>query len=141
MIKIATIEDIETILKMGEQFVSEINYGHITNAEKYRRVAEEVLQADKKEKIVLLCDDVGILAGLVTPMIFSDTLVATELMWWVHPDHRAKDVGSQLLKTFEYWASQVGAKFVSMTSVDERVGKFYEANGYGLYERVYFKEI
>jgi len=141
MIKIATIEDLDTILRMADQFVWEIQYGHITSSEKIKAVAEEVLSANKKEKIVILFDDIGILAGVTTPLLFSDALIATELMWWVHPDHRKKDVGFQLLKTFEYWASQVGAKFVSMTSVDERVGKFYEANGYALYERVYFKEI
>lgn len=141
MIRIATAEDKEVILKLAKSFVDALSYEKIVDFEKVSKIVDHFLDAPKSEKIILLYEDVGMIAGAVTPMIFSDVKIATELMWWVDPSERAKEIGSSLLEAFELWAKKVDAFSVSMVCLDERVGKFYEKNGYSLMERMYFKEI
>lgn len=96
---------------------------------------------DKTKQIVLIYDDVGFLAGLATPSLFGDIRQATEMAWWVEPSERGKEAGGELLKAFEFWAKKVGCKLVTMISLNDKVGKYYEKNGYKLYERAYVKEV
>jgi GNAT superfamily N-acetyltransferase len=79
------------------------------------------------------------LLAVASKSLFSPHKTATEIGWYVSPDERGKEAGKQLLEAFEYWAQKVGCKYITMISLDDRVGKFYEKKGYSLLERAYMK--
>lgn len=141
MIRVATEEDLPLILKLASNFIEAANYQHVTDPDKIKQVISDFLSSPKTEKIIILYEDFGVIAGSVAEMNLASSKIATESIWWVEPEKRTKEVGTSLLKAFEYWAKQVGAKYVSMACLDEQVGKVYEKLGYTLTERVYLKEI
>ena len=142
MIKVATEEDIETIMKLAKNFMEHANYYQQVDLDKSRELALNFIKGDKKERIILLYDDIAMLVGMATPFVFGKALVASELVWWVEPQARNKEIGRALLEAFEYWAKEkAGCGFMTMSCLDNSVAKFYESNGYKLYEYAYFKEL
>lgn len=141
MLRIATIEDLPLVLDLGMKFANSSKYSKLADKNKIEQVAKDLLEADNNQKIVLLYEDYGMLAGLVTPFIFGTASCATELVWYVEPDKRGTKAGTALLEAFEFWAKAVGCSTITMVSIDDKVGKYYESKGYTLYERAYMKEI
>lgn len=141
MIRVATLEDLPLVTEFGKKFISEASLGNVTDLSKCEEMAKLFILSPKKEKIILLYEDIGMIAGGISPMLFSNLLVATEMMWWVNKGERSKEIGSILLNAFEYWAKEAGANMINMNCFDDRVGKFYEKNGYSLRERIYFKDL
>ena len=137
MIRIATREDEELIYNHAMKFVETTPYKDHISERNIRNMIELFTQSD--DKIILLYGDVGMIVGMAAPFIFGGGYIATELAWWVDPEERKNGVGSELLSAFEYWANKIGCKMVSMSSLDDQVGKFYEKNGYVLQERAYVK--
>lgn len=140
-LKIATIEDLDLVVSMAVKFIEATEYKNLYTEDKIRELASNLLQADKDKTIIFLYGDVGFLAGVTSPFLFGDVKQASEVAWWVEPSARGKEAGKELIKVFEYWAHKVGCKVVTMVSLDEKVGKIYEKNGYKLYERAYLKEL
>jgi GNAT superfamily N-acetyltransferase len=141
MIRIATEEDFELVREFALKFLDSLPYRTIVDEDKVDEIVKTFLKSDRTERVVLMYGDIGMLAGSVTPFIFGNVIMASEIGWWIEPEHRGKAAGRELLKAFEYWAKQVGCSAITMVSLDERLGKFYEKNGYKLYERAYVKEI
>ena len=141
MIRIATQEDLDLVVSLASKFAQESPYSALVSPDKVRSIVEGILSADQSQKIILLYEDKGMLAGMLTPFLFGDKIVATELAWWVEPEHRKSQVGLQLLEAFEYWAKKTGANLITMISIDDAVGEFYQKKGYSLFERAYMKEI
>jgi GNAT superfamily N-acetyltransferase len=141
MLKIATLEDFDTVFDLAMKFSKASNYDKFVDPEKVKGMINIFLTADQTDKLILLYGDVGMLVAATTPFIFGGQKMATEIAWWVEPSERKNGVGDQLLQAFEHWAKKIGCKMVTMTSLDDNVGKFYETRDYVLYERAYFKEI
>lgn len=70
-------------------------------------------------------------------------LIAVELYWFVHPDHRGH--GLKLLNHFESWATAQKCKRVLMMhlsdSMPETLRSLYERMGFVEVERTYMKEL
>lgn len=141
MLKIATEEDIPVIKELAMKFANSTSYADYVDEAKADFLIQEFLKADKSQKIVLLYDNIGILAGMVQPFFFGNVLVASEVLWWVEPDERGKKAGEELLNAFEFWAQKVGCKLITMVCLNDSVGKYYEKRGYRLYENAYMKEL
>lgn len=137
--RIATMEDYSIVLNMAKKFVNSIDYGKYSNEAKMEAIVRDFLTSDGK--VCILYADIGMIAGLVNPFVFGDDLVATEIAWWIEPEHRGNHVGVDLLNAFEGWAKDVGCSLVTMISLDDRLGAYYERTGYKLYERAYMKDI
>lgn len=138
--KIATLEDVSDIADMGMKFVESTGYIKYADRATIENLIIAVINGEKNERIILFEPDVGFLAACVTPFLFGPHILATEMAWWVNPDHRGKQIGSEFLKAFEYWAKEkAGASMVSMSCLDDKLCKFYEKQGYKLYERAYMK--
>lgn len=138
--KVATIEDMEEILNMSMKFMSETGFSEFSDEEYIKLVIEDVLLSEQNEKIILLEPGVGFLAGTVLPFPFGPHLMASEIAWYIYPEHRGKKVGSEFLSAFEYWAKEkAGCKMVNMMCLDEQLDKYYTNKGYKLYERTYMK--
>tara|TARA_R110000782_G_scaffold75719_1_gene151094 strand:+ start:423 stop:896 length:474 start_codon:yes stop_codon:yes gene_type:complete len=82
------------------------------------------------------CDGnvIGFMSGWVDQLYFSKTLAAQNNLWYVLPKYRGGMIGVRLLKMFESWASEKGAKFLvggtSSGIAMPRANKLIERFGY-----------
>jgi GNAT superfamily N-acetyltransferase len=141
VIRIATIEDIDLIVKMSMKFMDTCTYKDYSSESKIKEVVTNLLNASKSDGIILISEDKGFIAGVAKEFTFGDVRIATELAWWVEPEHRASKVGKELLDAFEYWAEQVGCKAITMICLDENLSQYYEKRGYVLAELAYMKDL
>lgn len=141
MIKIATEEDLPLLMEMAMKFAEASNYFEFVDKDKIQAYILALIKADNAKSIVFLYEDKGMLAAAASDFLFGNIKQAAELAWWVNPEERKSDVGKALMKAFEYWAYRIGAKIKVMSCLDKSVAKYYEKNGYKLYERAYFKEV
>lgn len=140
--RVATIEDTPEILEMAMKFMAETNYGSFSDEKTIKDFIENILLSSTNEKIILLEPDVGFLAGWSLPFPFGPHLIASEIAWYVYPEHRGREIGTEFLKAFEYWAKEkAGCSLISMVCLDDKLSKYYNNNGYKLYERAYMKEL
>ena len=144
MMKLATYEDIPRVVDLVMNFIANSPYSNEANSVEKVTATIEHMVRDRSKGIVVLyvVDDepVGLIGGVATEMVFSHDVVATELFWWVDPEFRSRK-SLALKEAFEYWARRIGAKFVSMSSLDERVGRFYERSGYRKVENAYLRTL
>jgi len=145
MLRIATIDDIDAVLEMALKFAEATPYKDMVSESKIRQTVTTALESPNEETVVIICEEdnnpIGLIAGAVTNLLLSDAKMATELMWWVNEDKRGTKAGKELIEALEFWANKMGCKAIVMVCLDDRVGGFYEKNGYRLYERSYLKEI
>ena len=142
MIKIATTEDFSEVMEMAMKFISSTDYAKYADEQIVRNLIETALTGAQNEMIILLIPGVGFLGGQTSPFAFGQHLLASEVAWWINEEQRKTGAGAELIEAFEYWAKNVaGCTIISLTSLDDNVGKFYEKKGYKLYERAYMKEI
>lgn len=158
-LKIATMEDFNEVKEMALEFLKESPYANypkdITKVDNiiFSFLLDKELN-NNKERVCLLAipkgsnKPIGIIAGYTTEALFTNQKVATEVMWWVYPEHRGRSRASiELLQAFEHWASMVGSSYVQMASLasldDSRgiVEKIYKKFGYKTTEINYIKEI
>ena len=140
--KIATIEDLPEVLEMSKQFMSSTGYQKYSDEQTISNLIEAIVTGPQDAMIILLIPGVGFLAGQSSPFAFGPHLLASEVAWWVNEDQRKTGAGSELVDAFEYWAKNIArCTIITLTSLDDIVGKFYEKKGYKLYERAYMKEL
>jgi GNAT superfamily N-acetyltransferase len=88
---------------------------------------------------------VGFLGGKLAPYPFCDELLATDLGFYVAPEHRASTAAVRLLRTFRAWARDQGAREVSLaisSGVDiERIGALYQRMGFRAAGGIYRERI
>lgn len=150
MLRIAREQDHKTVVEMSSAFFKDTQYGDLEIDETgHDATVSSFLHPEDREKICLLYEldgkPVGCIAGQVTPIPFLNRKVASECMWWVHPDYRGTTAGIDLLDAFEYWADLQGANFIQMMCMPDRTGKLldrlYKKRGYRLTEITYTKEL
>lgn len=106
------------------------------------------LLKNHKHAIIGAFDDggnlVGILLGLLANQFLTTSVVAQEIVWYVHPDHRGATPHAVMLSLFEEWALANGADMIavaSLTGGPSSVPRFYAACGYSEIEKHYLKLI
>lgn len=140
--KIATTEDFEEIRDMAMKFMSTTGYTEYSDEETISNLINNILTGKQNEMIILLQPGVGFLAGMASPFPFGPHLIASEVAWWINEDSRGTGAGGELVDAFEYWAKNfAGCTMITLTSLDDSVGKFYEKKGYKLHERAYMKQL
>lgn len=145
MIRDATVNDIPALLDMGMRFHAGSAYAKLIEPSRL------AVQATLKSLIELpigcvIVDErdgalVGAILGVLVPHFITGQQIATELSWWVDPEHRG--AGLRLMERLEEWARDRGAKFITMVEPPEnpRVGQLYERHGYMLLEKSYMKAL
>ena len=93
---------------------------------------------------------VGVIGLFVTPSYFDETkLMAVELIWYVHPDHRHKQHGRELLNEAEDFCRRAGIDTLTMiaghysieSGTDRILDRFYRQHGYKRLETHYIKKL
>jgi GNAT superfamily N-acetyltransferase len=137
--KIAELEDVDTILAMAMQFVRATGYEKLSDEETIKNLITQYVTSSSTDCIIIF-DEFGFIAGRCTDFPFGPGKIASETAWWIDPDSRGQNRGQKLMQAFEYWAKVIAeANMISMTSLDKDVEKIYKKNGYKLYERAYMK--
>lgn len=147
MIRIATHSDIDSIIPLLTCFVNGTGYPVPFDEDSARNSLESYIDCDNK--VVIVCDTppiVGVILGFVSPLAFNEHIkVAQEIGWYINPDARSNECGSQLLRSFEEWASQHNAVLVHMVTIvgphRKRLSRFYKKSGYRPLEYAFIKEL
>lgn len=86
---------------------------------------------------------IGMLVALAHPGITSPALQATELAWWVEPDHRGSREAMTLLSEYEAWARAQGCVSITLSNIHHQKGdavqRIYEHMGYRMLESSFAK--
>lgn len=92
-------------------------------------------QTTQPDRLALVATVAGVAQGVfmaaVTDHPFAPVRVATEVVWWIEPEHRGK-IASEMLSAYEAWARKRGASFVGMAALEAapRAGAIYRRRGY-----------
>lgn len=142
MPRLALPDDFDEVLEMSYKFLNSVVYKnyYTTNAVE-SMIRDTLTHVYNRNTVIFLEPGAGIIAGLACPFLYGECLVASELAWWVEPTMRSTKVGKELMDAFEDWARNEGCKLITMISIDDTLGKYYEKRGYSLYEHAYMKEL
>lgn len=138
-IREARTSDTPALVAMGLRFLRESCYrGRIReNAEQMASLV--TLLVEQPHGVVFVSERAGQVTGMIGLLLFDQPLsgdrMATELFWWVEPEHRGQ--GVRLLKHAETWARAQGAKALQMIAPTEGVEQLYRRLGYDRIEVAY----
>lgn len=151
-LKVATVEDFSTVKRMALAFLKESPYSNYPKDDTKMETIIFSFLLDKEERVCILAfsdegKPIGIIAGYLNEALFTNEKVASEVMWWVHPDFRKRSrAGIELLEAFQHWSRMVGSSYIQMQSLattDDSgvVDKIYKKYGFYPKEVTYIKEL
>jgi GNAT superfamily N-acetyltransferase len=150
MIRTATPEDLEDLIRLSLEFIDESIYREFgSSPEQLTFLFEHIfgLSTHGGAGTILVAEGVdgqlaGMLAIVVVPHLLSGQLYADEIAWFVRPRYRSGLVGPRLLRAAEHWAMQNRANLIRMVAPQGTdVGRFYEKAGYAAVETSYSKRL
>ncbi len=92
-------------------------------------------QTGQASRLALVLDVAGAAQGVFMAALsdhpFAPVRMATEVVWWIEPEHRGK-AANDMLAAYEAWAKDNGAGFVGMAALEAapRAGVIYRRRGY-----------
>lgn len=142
MIRGALLPDIPRLVVMGVHFIQSTQYaGQI--GENPDALFDMMLKLIEAENAVIFVDGetqpIGMLGAHIFQHPMSGELVASELFWWVEPEHRGN--GLALYRALEGWAEERGVHKIQMVAPDERTSRVYCALGFTKVEELYQKAL
>jgi len=143
-IRVATKEDILGILVLAKEFSKEAPKTHKWNMEKTTQFIVSAIENTNMEIFLSEKDNdiTGAMVCLVTEMYMSNTIVASDLAWFVSKEARGNSSSIKLLKTFEDWGRSKGADYLGMADIEGigNLSELYTRLGYSISETTYIKE-
>lgn len=144
MLKVARTDQVPEITDLVLRFISESPYSELTTD---RTKVEDVIFAtiNNPDGLVLISIEdriTGVLVAVANEALFSRERWASELAWYIVPEKRSLSLTRAFLRTYEYWASKVECKGISLACLADHVlTKLYTRYGYEEKELAFFKEI
>lgn len=150
MIRRATVEDIQELVEVGEQFYNYAAKGKglgfdPKGLEDYLHVLHNmgtiaIFVMEEDGKII------GSIAGIVSPWYLDPSVrIVQEHWWWILPDHRGAIGALRMENTLSKWGKELGATKIIMSSIDspdeESVKEYYKKRGYSYMETNFIKDI
>ncbi len=145
MIRTAVASDIDRIIEIASRSLIDGPYaGIIKDVPIQARKCAELVMASGK--IILAANDDGLVIGLIGVLFayhhFSGQPYATELMWYILPEHRkGNNFAAELRWKAEQEAAAWGAEDMLMTAPNEDVAALYKRAGYEKLEVVCRKKL
>lgn len=154
-IRFATEADVPDVVRMGRNMWAESKtHQHSSYSDaKAERLARACtgtpLTGPPSDKCLLIaCVEgvvVGMLGGYCTEDFFGHDKIAGDFVFYVSPEKRGGTLGVRLLKAFEAWATQAGARWmrpgVSTGNEVDRIVGLYEHLGYSVIGVQLMKEV
>lgn len=129
-IRLATQSDTDAMMKLGLRMHQESRFASYPMAhEKVRESVQQILSEPKANCILLAEHDkaglVGMLAGCVTTLFFTDVLIAQDRWFYVAKEHRGSSAALKLLVAFRRWSENRQARELNINmSVDIDQARF-----------------
>lgn len=129
-IRLATPLDTDAMMQLGMHMHQESRFAIYPMAQaKVRESVQQMLSEPKANCILLAEHDtaglVGMLAGCVTSLFFTDVLIAQDRWFYVAKEHRGSSAALKLLVAFRRWAENRQARELNINmSVDIDQAKF-----------------
>ena len=144
IIRKAKNDDIFDLLVLARGFSREAPAMHKWDKDKTEAMLMACIEGTHTTILVMEHEDevVGGIVGVVQPLFMSQTVVASELAWFVDPAHRGKGA-IKLVKAFEGWAKEMQADYITMADIRgiADLSKLYQRLGYELTEAAYSKKV
>lgn len=143
----AEVPDLESVFLMVLRFIESTPYEkHIKVDSQSLYTTLEHIQGHDDQGLFIARRSgqiVGTIAVLIHRNLFSGDTEATELFWWVEPEHRRTTAAMDLLKKSEVWAKDRGVKYLTMIAPlgNERLTKLYERRGFEKIETSYRRSL
>jgi hypothetical protein len=147
MLRLATKEDLNTLVDFANSFHSTTPYNNLSfDRDKVTLFINSLIETKNKSTIIVLeIEDkaVGCIIGIVEEVIFGLDLMSSELMFWVEEPYRGKD-SWELIKAYEYWAKEImQCKSCCLSRLEDSIGDKldikYKKDGYVPMEHTYMK--
>lgn len=141
MIRLASAEDIPQLLDIGEKAIKESGHPARFDRKKTRQMIFNLILAQRKgnnHRVWVLFNSgvvCGVFIGQIDTLYFSQDKYATDLIFYVLPEHRGH--GVKLVRKFVEWASShkkvVDITLQQSSGIDmERTSKLYARIGFKL---------
>jgi len=145
MIREATLDDSFDVLMLAHQFGKEAPPCYKFNKVKAEAFFERALTDPTMVWFVSEDDDgiCGFIVGHFPDHPFNDASTAIELAWFVTKDKRKGTTAMRLVRAFDDWAKDLGARWISMSDIVgiQDLTQLYTRQGYQLAERSFMKEV
>jgi len=153
MIRDATQEDAEALVRMGAAYVEEAGHLERFGAEFCPQSFLTTCEALARTGVMIVAEHdgrvVGMLGAAFIPVLWNyKVLLAQETWFYVQPTKRKglrKETSEALLKEYEERATAQGVSFGGIVQElgprRSAVGRLYEAKGYAPAESVYLKRL
>lgn len=143
--RLATLADVPAIVLMGLRFIQETSYRDqiAQNPAAMAAIVTRLVDTDIGDVCVVEKDGalVGMLGMFVWQHPISDERIASEMFWWVEPEHRGGRAGMQMLRWAEDWAAAQHAQRVLMIAPTDAVAHVYERRRYTKVETTYTRAL
>jgi GNAT superfamily N-acetyltransferase len=147
IIRDATVDDMEAMLKMGREFFETTYYAGVAPFcnDTATNLLNIILDTGVLKLALIDGEYCGMIGLVMFPFAFNAKVnSAHEVFWYTSPDARSLGLAKALLSSAEQACLSKGAVFIQMASLatsPDGVGKFYESLGYKLEESFYVKVV
>lgn len=137
-VRLATVDDIEILLRFAKNFHHASPYGMMRfDSKKGKEFLRTIIEGSPVEGICLIAlkdgNPIGFLVGAASEPVFTSNRVAMELGWWIEPDFRNTKASALIYSAYEDWAYRIGCSHVQgayLPGVSPDLTKFYKKRGY-----------
>lgn len=120
MIRKAATKDISEIVKLGRAMHEESTYSKFIFSEKQLELLINIW-LEEPEKYFFVVDEKdgeirGGFAGFITPYFYGNgsDKIANDFFLYVKPEYRGTSIAIKLIKEYEEWANNLGAKRICL---------------------------
>lgn len=145
MIRPATMDDVPRLIDMAQRFYAESGYEPIYGPMLDTSAAGLAILT-MESGILLVAEHEGEVVGMVClhvePYLFNPSVtIASEIAWWIAPEHRGGLLGARLLKSVDEACKERGAipRMATLAGSPPQAGAMLERAGYAHTERYYTK--
>ena len=142
IVRVATKSDVPQAIILGKEFAvkSQNTHGLSISDKRIEEFANNIIGSPDWISLVLEDEGVikGILAAMITKTVFSDDLIAQEMVWYVRNGSKE---GLKMLFELEKQCKELGVKkiFLGYKHAFVNMKKIYTRMGYKLFEAQYIK--
>lgn len=145
MIRQATHDDIPRIVEMAGRFYAQTRYASIAPMAEESAAGLAIVMME--QGVMLIAEAEGAVVGMVGLFIEPFTFniakaMATELVWWVEPEHQRSGIGAELLAAIEPACRAKGVNMIRMMCLAGQCAgaeAIYSRMGYTPSEHAYTK--
>ena len=137
--RLATVDDVPGIVAAGQRFIRGSVYQRLIGENPAQLGSFATWLIEHPDGAAWVLEHEGVVRGMLGATAFTHpmdgTMTAAEMCWWVDPEVRGH--GLTLLRAFEAWARERGARKTIMVAPTPEVERLYERLHYAKVETSY----